>query len=112
MNIKTLGNELSELGSLDSPHLAETYAAPDYPQRDPELSACCAACIRGSRGLGYQPCGRKMACKCHDKPLPTFVAEVANKLHVIQARTLRDASEAMQERWGQWPSRIAKVGDL
>lgn len=99
-----------QAGTLDTPHTAEVYAAPDSPQRDAPVSRCCSACIRGSRALGLRPCGRKMACGCHEKQPGRFVVMVGELPHAVVAKSTDDARVVAFQRFNEWPTAVEKVG--
>lgn len=59
-------------GSLDwddRPIIRNQHVAPEYTTRPAPhevLEQCCSGCRRGTRALGWFPCGRNRVCGCHE----------------------------------------------
>ena len=111
ITIPASGLDVAEAHSLTTPHAAQKVHAPDHPQRDAPVSSCCSACIRGTRSLGYRPCGRNWACNCHAKRPGRFVALIDDLPYALTARSITHARVVARERWGKWPTRVERVHD-
>lgn len=92
----------AEACSLDTPHAAPKYYAPDVSQR-PQLPAdCCAKCRRGTREHGFLRCGYGWACPNGACRHPELTPEQR-----VEAEARRDALRLAEAR-ELW---LTEVGD-